>query len=79
VHLFVLGLSISSVIVLATMWSNVFEAAVAFLLISAKVNSWTSPQSTCILTRLEGKWTGNPNIEPFIARVLRRVRQMIGV
>lgn len=79
VHFFVLLLSVSSVVILATMWSNAFEAAVAFLLISAKVNAWTSPQSTCVLTRLEGTWTNNENIEPFVRRVLRRVRKLLGM
>lgn len=70
IHLFVCFLSVTAVVVIAVKSSNMFEYAVAFLLVSAKINMWTSTKSECILTRLEAQIKGDLNIQPFIQRAI---------
>jgi hypothetical protein len=76
IHLVIATISLASFAIVATQWDNAFEFAVAFLLLCAKVNSWTMPRS-CILTRIEAKWRGVADLRPIIFRFVDRVRKAI--
>jgi hypothetical protein len=71
-HLLVGAVSTISLYFLLTHWDNAWEFSVSFLLFCVLTNMWASSRDTCVLTRLEGHLTSNPDITPFIVRTLRR-------
>lgn len=70
-HILIVICSITSVVIIVTQWDSAFELACAFLLISAKVNSWSSSVTNCALTKLEARIRGVPEMPPFTRRLLK--------